>query len=101
MHSITAKGGDPRDVEITSLVPYAEGMPEALQIVCPHCDMINRISRGASRWGAAELQGACGFLSGQSACEHSIAIHFGLLDMAAEGRRRLARALGLGGGGRR
>src|SRR5712671_6253658 len=55
-------------------------MPEALQIVCPHCDMSNRISRSAPRWGAAELQSAC-----QSACEHSIAIHFGLLDMAAEG----------------
>jgi hypothetical protein len=48
--------------------PYAEGMPEALQIVCPHCDMINRISRSAPRWGDAELQGACGFWSGQSAC---------------------------------
>ena len=53
--------------------PYAEGMPEALQIVCPHCDMINRISRSAPRWGAAELQGACGFWSGQSACERPVA----------------------------
>jgi len=29
-------------------------MPEAVQFVCPHCDMINRISRSAPRWRAAD-----------------------------------------------
>jgi hypothetical protein len=47
VHSITAEGGDPRNVEITSQIPYVEGMPEALQIVGPHYDLINRIFRSA------------------------------------------------------